>query len=97
MDFRITRFVRVDGDGSLRAFCDVAVNRTLIIRGVRVVQGRTGPFVSMPRQQSKSGKWYDSVVPLSRETNLKLKRAVLDAFESNSSDEMKGDGEHDEP
>lgn len=78
----ITRFVRFENEGSLKAFCDVAIDRRLLIKGIRVVEGRNGPFVSMPRQQGRSGKWYDSVVPLTRDMKAELSRVVLQAFQS---------------
>ena len=81
MDFTITRFVLFDGEGSLKAFCDVAVGKLLLIKGVRIIEGRHGPFVRMPRQQSKDGTWYDSVVPLSKEMRMEVSRLVLDTFE----------------
>ena len=48
MDFTVTRFVKFSGQGSLKAFCDIAVGDLFLIKGVRVVEGRTGPFISMP-------------------------------------------------
>ena len=83
MDFAITitRFVLFDGEGSLRAFCDVAVEDLVLIKGVRIIEGRSGLFVSMPRQQSKDGTWYDSVVPLSKEMRMEISRVVLETFE----------------
>ena len=86
MDVRITRFVKFDGKGTLKAFCDVAVGNSLLIRGVRVVEGKNGAFVSMPRQLSGTGKWYDSVVPLTPEIKLNIHRAVLEAFQTKSDD-----------
>lgn len=82
MDCAITRFVRFEGQGSLKAFCDVAVGELLLIKGIRVVEGRSGPFISMPRQQSKNGKWYDSIVPLKAEVKEQIRRLVLEAFEA---------------
>ena len=80
MDMTITRFVRCDGEGDLKAFCDVLLGEEILIKGIRIVSGRKGPFISMPRQCSKAGKWYDSVVLLSREAKAALNQAVLEAF-----------------
>lgn len=80
MYFFVTRFVRWDGGGSLKAFCDVAVDRRLLIKGIRVVEGRNGTFVSMPRQQSKDERWHDVVVPLTNDTKIEIARIILDAF-----------------
>lgn len=80
MDFLVRRFVRWDGRGSLKAFCDISVDERLLIKGIRVVEGRQGPFVTMPRQQTKDRTWSDVVVPMTRDTKLALSRIILEAF-----------------
>lgn len=78
--FRVTRVVQVGGARALKAFCDVAVGHLVVIRGVRVVEGRQGLFVSLPRQQSQAGRWHHSVVPLTKEAQAHLSRTVLDSY-----------------
>ena len=80
-ELTIKRLVKCDGDGSLRAFCDLAIGNLFLIKGLRVVQGKHGLFVSMPRQQGRDGKWYDNVVALSAETKAEVGRVVLDAYQ----------------
>jgi len=48
--------------GALKAFADVSVNDSLVIKGVRVVDGKKGLYVLMPREQGKDNKWYDQVI-----------------------------------
>lgn len=79
--FIITRFVRYEeGRGLLKAFCDVSLGEHCLIRGVRVVEGKGGLFVSLPRQLGRNGKWYDSVVLMSPEAKAGLTDAVLRAY-----------------
>ena len=81
MEVRLTRFVRFENEGALQAFCDVAVGDLVLIKGLRVIEGRTGPFISMPRQvSSNSGKWFDSVVFLSADVKAAVTRVVLEAY-----------------
>ena len=56
-DLRVKRMVVFEGEGSLKACCDLAIGNLFLIRGVRVIEGKRGLFVSMPRQQGKDGKW----------------------------------------
>lgn len=77
---RLTRFVRFQSEGALQAFCDIALGDLVLIKGVRVVEGKTGPFVTMPRQLSNTGKWYDNVVFLSQEIKDEVERIVLAAY-----------------
>jgi len=79
----VTRMIKFDGDGSLKAFCDLVVGETFLIRGLRVVSGRKGLFVSMPRQQGKNQKWFDNVVLLTPQAKLEVERIVMEAYEKN--------------
>ena len=77
----VKRLVKFDGEGSLRAFCDLAIGEQVLVKGVRVVKGRHGLFVSMPREQGKDHKWYDSVTLLTDETKTAVTRVVLEAYQ----------------
>lgn len=82
MEVRLTRFVRFENEGALQAFCDVAIGDLMLIKGIRVIEGRTGPFMSMPRQLStNSSKWFDSVVFLDGDVRAEVTRLVLDAYQ----------------
>ena len=80
-DLSVMRMVRFDGEGSLKAFCDLSVGHQFLIKGIRVVEGKKGLFVSMPRQQGKDAKWYDSVVTLTTEVRNDVGRVVLEAYQ----------------
>lgn len=81
MEITVKRINRLDGEGTGRAFCDVAIAGTVLIKGIKVVEGKKGIFVSMPRQQGKDGQWYDSVVPLTKEARQQISEVVLQAYE----------------
>lgn len=87
MDVQLTRFVRFENEGSLQAFCDVMIDGSVLIKGIRVVEGRLGPFVSMPRQQNRESKWYDSVVVLDGALKESLTRLVLEAYRASKKQE----------
>ena len=50
------------------------------IKGLRVVQGKDGPFVAMPQRMVK-GEYQDVVFPVTKEARARLMDAVLDAYE----------------
>lgn len=77
----VQRLVKFDGEGSLKAYVDLTVANEIVIKGLRVVEGKHGLFVSMPRQQGKDAKWYDNVVLLTKETQKEVGRIVLDAYQ----------------
>ena len=78
----VKRLVRFDGGGSVKAYCDLSIGDAFLIKGLRVVEGKNGLFVSMPRQLGKDTKWYDSVVALTKEAKEAVGRVVLEAYDA---------------
>jgi len=56
------------------------VSDSLVIKGLRVVEGEKGLFVSMPREEGRDGKWYNTVIPLKRELKDEIEKLVLEAY-----------------
>jgi len=77
---QVNRIYKVDGDSKLKAFVDVTWGG-IILKGLRVVDGSNGLFVSMPRHQGKDGKWYNTVYPTNKEIQKHLSDLVLAAYE----------------
>jgi len=80
LEFQVQRMYRFDSDRPLKAFVDIIVNDALLIKGIRVLDGKNGMFVSMPQEQSKDKKWYDSVRCLSQEVRNQVTEVVLAAY-----------------
>jgi len=76
----VTRIHKLDGESATKAFCDISILDSLVINGLRIVQGKDGLFVSMPREVSKDGKWYNTVIPLRREVKDDIEKLVLEAY-----------------
>jgi len=77
---KVVRLHRFEGDSKTKAFVDVSIG-DFIIKGLRVVQGEKGLFLSMPREQGKDGKWYDTIRPVSKEAKEKLSSVALTAYQ----------------
>ncbi len=77
---QVSRIYRVDGDSKLKAFVDIAL-AGVVVKGLRIVNGSNGLFLSMPRHQGKDGKWYNTVYPLTKEIQKKMNDLVMAAYE----------------
>ena len=80
MDVEVADIRKITGDGDLKAFADVRVGGSLLIKGVSVMKGKSGVFVSMPRKASKDGRWFDV---LEAEDSLKaeIEEKVLESYD----------------
>lgn len=82
MKMDVVRIHKLDGTGPTKAFVDVELEGAFIVKGLRIVEGKDGLFVSMPREEGRDGKWYNTVVPVSREVKDTLDTMVLEAYNS---------------
>lgn len=80
MNITIERIYRLPESGSLKAFVDLLIDDVLLIKGIRIVQGPKGLFVSMPQGQGKDKRWYDSIRCLDQEFKKRLDDEVLSAY-----------------
>ena len=77
---RVEKIRLLNGDGPTKAFCDLIILDTFIAKGLKIVEGKDGLFLGMPREQGKDGKWYESVKPMSKEIRDALNETVINAF-----------------
>lgn len=80
LQLEVSKMHKLDGTGATKAFCDLSVLKSFVIKGLRVVEGEKGLFVSMPREQGRDGKWYNTVIPLNREVKDEIEKLVLEAY-----------------
>ena len=77
----VARLFRLDNGSALKAFADISIAGQVLVKGVRVVEGKDGNlFVAMPQQQGKDGRWHETVTLLSDEFKESLQEIVLEAF-----------------
>ncbi len=67
-------------NGPVLADASVNLNGCFAIRGVKVVEGSSGPFVSMPSYKTKDG-YKDICFPVTKEFRQQLHQTVLDAYQ----------------
>ena len=77
-DVHITRTV---ADGKLLAYVTVTFDRCFVVHNIKVILGRTGPFVAMPSRKTKSGPYRDVAHPITSAFRDLLQSRILDAYE----------------
>jgi len=79
-EIQVQRMYRFESDRPLKAFVDIIVNDALLIKGIKVLEGKNGLFVSMPQEQAKDKKWYDSVRCLTQDVREQITEIVLSVY-----------------
>ncbi|MDP1854228.1 MAG: septation protein SpoVG family protein [Candidatus Omnitrophota bacterium] len=76
----VARLHRVENGSSLKAFADVVINQVLV-KGVRIIEGTNGLFVTMPKSQGKDSKWYPTVTLVDKSMQSELQSIVLEVYQ----------------
>jgi len=72
----------IDPKTSIKAHASVAIDDLVVIRGIRVIEGKNGLFVTMPQSQDKNKKFHDIAFPISGDLRKAINKSILDIYES---------------
>ena len=72
---------RLFNEGKVKAAATLTIEGVFVIRGVRLVDGSKGMFISMPSRKTAEGEYYDICFPIKNETRLQILDAVTTAYE----------------
>lgn len=74
---------------NLKAYVNVEFDEELVVKGIKVLDGKKGLFVSMPASEGKDGEYYDIAFPITKEFRETLVEDVLDAYEDSQESSKK--------
>ncbi|MBI5147754.1 MAG: septation protein SpoVG family protein [Parcubacteria group bacterium] len=80
-DIEVVDIRKITGDGNLKAFADLKIGGSVIVKGFNVLKGKQGVFVAMPRKASKDGRWFDILTPVNDEVKNKIETKILEAYD----------------
>jgi len=65
----------------LKAFANITFDDSFVIRGLKIINGQKGFFVSMPSRKRTDGSFQDIVHPVSVDLRKHIEDKVLEAFD----------------
>jgi len=68
-------------EDKLKAFANVTFDNAFVIRGMKIISGNKGLFISMPSKKRPDGTYQDIAHPVNTEMRRRIEKAVLDAYE----------------
>lgn len=69
-----------NGASKTKAFVDLELDGTLVIKGLTLVEGKKGLFLAFPSTKGKNGKYYNSVYSLDKEWTERLQDACIKKY-----------------
>lgn len=73
--------VTLRDEEKLRGFANVTFDNAFVVRGMKIIQGANGYFVSMPSRKRPDGTHQDVAHPVNRDMRTMIEKRVLEAYE----------------
>ena len=61
----------------LRAYVTITFDQCFVIRDLKIIQGATGLFVSMPSKKRKDGTYREIAHPINNETRRMIEEKII--------------------
>jgi stage V sporulation protein G len=65
----------------LKAYVSIVFDACFLVSDLKIIQGPTGLFLSMPSKRKKNGEFKDVAHPLNRETREMLEKRIFEEYE----------------
>lgn len=69
-----------DSNSKTKAFIELCLDETLVIKGMTLVKGPKGLFLSFPSSKGKDGKYYNSIYSKDKEFTDCLEEACIKKY-----------------
>lgn len=76
------RVTPLNRNTNVKAVCTVVLNNAFAIRGIRVMETKTGGlFIGFPSRENTAGEWEDIAFPLSKDLYYAIADKILDKYQ----------------
>ncbi|RMD90221.1 MAG: septation regulator SpoVG [Calditrichaeota bacterium] len=72
--------ISLRNEDKLKAFVNVTFDDVFVVRGMKVIKGNSGYFISMPSRKMKDGKYRDIAHPITNEFRQKIEKVILSEY-----------------
>ena len=74
--------VTLRNEERLKGFANVTFDHAFVVRGMKIIRGTNGLFVSMPSRRRPDGTHQDIAHPVTSEMRQQIEEQVLEAYEA---------------
>lgn len=67
-------------DNKLKGFASITLDDSFVIRGLKIIEGASGPFIAMPSRKRKDGTFQDIAHPINMETREWMEAEIITAY-----------------
>ena len=73
-------------NSTLKAFATLEIDSVFVLKGIRIIEGKSGLFVAMPSHKGEDGEYYDDAYPITKKAREDVNEAILTMYEEETAD-----------
>jgi stage V sporulation protein G len=73
--------INLRDEEKLKAFVNITFDDVFVVRGLKVIQGKSGLFVCMPSRKLNDGTYKDIAHPINNDFRQKIEELILNKYE----------------
>lgn len=67
-------------EDKLRGYVTITLDHCFVVRDIKIIDGPSGLFVSMPSKKRKDGTYKDVAHPINKETRMTMEGKILEEY-----------------
>lgn len=67
-------------DNKLKGFASITLDDAFVVRGLKIIEGASGPFIAMPSRKRKDGTFQDIAHPINMDTREWMEGQIIAAY-----------------
>lgn len=72
--------ISIRDEDKLKAFVNVTFDDCFVVRGMKVIKGASGYFVSMPSRKMSDGAYRDIAHPINNQFRAHIEREIMEEY-----------------
>ena len=81
MEISDVRVKLLESENKIKAVAAITIDGCFVVHDIKVIQGTTSLFITMPGRKNAEGKYKDVAHPIDTPTREMISAAVLEAYE----------------
>lgn len=75
------RLRKIQTDGRMKALVSITLDEAFVIHDLRVIEGNSGLFVTMPSKRTPDGEFRDIAHPINSDMRQEIQDAVMKVYD----------------
>ena len=75
------RLRKIETDGRMKALVSITLDESFVVHDLRVIEGNSGLFVSMPSKRTPDGEFRDIAHPINSDMRQEIQDAVMKVYD----------------